>query len=601
MTAPSRHVSSRLLLALLSTLALILTAAVAGPAHAIPPCEVPIPPPACDEEEPYPDDRQPDGHFAPLKVWYGSFDVRGWAVDPDTSGAIAVEVHLDGTFQGRVTANLDSAQAAAAYPQHGRAHGFVLTVPLPWPGAHTVCVTAINHVPPGAAPAGDRSLGCQQVHTGTRQVSADPYTGTGAQHATQVEPDTFAAGDTVVAAFQVGRYANTSGAVDIGFAVSRDDGLTWRQGMLPGVATIGGGSYPRVTDPVVGFSQRHGTWLIATLGFAADRSGVMISRSGDGFAWQQPVHVPLPASVGGSGTDWDKEWLACDNGAWSSPRYGTCYLEVTDVRSGLIHVSTSTDGGATWTLARSTGAIGTAGQPVVRPDGSVTLVYSRSFTRIEAIRSVDGGGTWSAPVLVANTPDYENEEADLRRHPIPSVEVGGDGRVYAVWHTCAFSAGCLANGIAIATSADGATWSVPRRLPTGVEGDHFLPGIAVEPDGLTGETRIGLVYHSIPADCSYGMFGAPCEVWASYISSINDGQTWSAPTVLTHAMPVANIARSTQGHMLGDYVSASVVRGTVVSVVPVVPADGPAGAPYRQHMHGVGPLKVTGGSRPTTG
>src|SRR3954462_6115445 len=37
------------------------------------------------------------------------------------------------------------------------------------------------------------------------QVSTDPYTDAQAQHHTEVEPDTFAFGSTIVSAFQVGR------------------------------------------------------------------------------------------------------------------------------------------------------------------------------------------------------------------------------------------------------------------------------------------------------------------------------------------------------------------------------------------------------------
>ena len=37
------------------------------------------------------------------------------------------------------------------------------------------------------------------------QVSSDPYTDAQAQHQTEVEPDTFTFGNTIVSAFQVGR------------------------------------------------------------------------------------------------------------------------------------------------------------------------------------------------------------------------------------------------------------------------------------------------------------------------------------------------------------------------------------------------------------
>jgi hypothetical protein len=38
------------------------------------------------------------------------------------------------------------------------------------------------------------------------QLSADPYTNPTSQHQTEVEPDTFAYGSTIVAAFQAGRF-----------------------------------------------------------------------------------------------------------------------------------------------------------------------------------------------------------------------------------------------------------------------------------------------------------------------------------------------------------------------------------------------------------
>ena len=37
------------------------------------------------------------------------------------------------------------------------------------------------------------------------QISSDPYTNTTSQHKTEVEPDTFASGSTIVSTFQVGR------------------------------------------------------------------------------------------------------------------------------------------------------------------------------------------------------------------------------------------------------------------------------------------------------------------------------------------------------------------------------------------------------------
>ena len=64
------------------------------------------------------------------------------------------------------------------------------------------------------------------------RISKDPFTNADSQHATQVEPDTFAFGSTVVSAFQSGRFFD-GGSSDIGFATSKDGGATWSHGFLP--------------------------------------------------------------------------------------------------------------------------------------------------------------------------------------------------------------------------------------------------------------------------------------------------------------------------------------------------------------------------------
>ena len=68
------------------------------------------------------------------------------------------------------------------------------------------------------------------------QVSADPYTNPTSQHATELEPDTFAYGGTVVAAFQVGRFFN-GGSTDIGFATSTHGALMPNCDAVPSGAT----------------------------------------------------------------------------------------------------------------------------------------------------------------------------------------------------------------------------------------------------------------------------------------------------------------------------------------------------------------------------
>src|SRR5437016_13382079 len=81
-----------------------------------------------------------------------------------------------------------------------------------------------------------------------QQISSDPFTNTTSFHKTEVEPDTFAFGSTIVATFQVGRFRN-GGASDIGWATSQDGGASWTHGFLRRITlyTQPAGSFPRVT------------------------------------------------------------------------------------------------------------------------------------------------------------------------------------------------------------------------------------------------------------------------------------------------------------------------------------------------------------------
>src|SRR5216684_4840488 len=114
------------------------------------------------------------------------------------------------------------------------------------------------------------------------KLSTDTFTNTSSQHATEVEPDTFAFGSTIVAAFQVGRIFSGGGA-DIGFAVSTDAGATWKNGLLPGLTTFqGAGANSAVSDVSVIYDAAHGVWILCSLTIASNGSAqVVVSRSPD--------------------------------------------------------------------------------------------------------------------------------------------------------------------------------------------------------------------------------------------------------------------------------------------------------------------------------
>src|SRR4051794_4913342 len=93
-----------------------------------------------------------------------------------------------------------------------------------WAGAVMTLVAAGVLFPAASAPG----------NVALTRVSSDPFTNANSQHATELEPDTFAFGSTVVGAFQVGRFFD-GGASDIGLSRSGHRGRAWgRPGLLRG-------------------------------------------------------------------------------------------------------------------------------------------------------------------------------------------------------------------------------------------------------------------------------------------------------------------------------------------------------------------------------
>src|SRR3984957_18220407 len=73
--------------------------------------------------------------------------------------------------------------------------------------------------------------------TSTIRISSDKLTNTDSDHKTEVEPDSFAWGSTIVSAFHVARRPGSIGwgSGDVGFSTSTDGGKTWKYGDLPGL------------------------------------------------------------------------------------------------------------------------------------------------------------------------------------------------------------------------------------------------------------------------------------------------------------------------------------------------------------------------------
>ncbi|HEY5094525.1 MAG TPA: sialidase family protein [Candidatus Eremiobacteraceae bacterium] len=414
------------------------------------------------------------------------------------------------------------------------------------------------------------------------QISQDTFVNHGSQHQTEVEPGSYGFGNTVVVAYQTGRFNLNGGSSDVSWATSIDGGKTWEYGNLPGITkyTNSHDPFDRASDPTVTYDAKHGVWLIETLPLIAaggPRPAMVISRSTDGLRWHNPV------SVGPNLGDSDKTWINCDN--WSnSPHFGNCYAEWDSTSTGEVNLSTSKDGGLTWGPAKNSadGAVGQGGLPEPQPNGNVVVPFwAFGNVAIEAFTSADGGTSWGSSVFVANV-NFRGPNGGIRALTLPGAGIDGSGRVYVVWADCSFRTNCSSNDIVFSSSKDGATWSAAAPIPIDPLNstiDHFIPGFAVDPNTKGSSAHLALTYYYYP-NVNCGKF--TCKLHAAMISSHDGGASWAPPVELAGPIKLTWLPNTSLGRMVGDYVATSIVNGNAYAFL--ASADRPSGQFFEEAL-----------------
>jgi len=420
---------------------------------------------------------------------------------------------------------------------------------------------------------------------------------------TETEPDIAVnplASGNLVAVFQQGRFSN-GGAVDTGWAASFDGGKTWPyKGSLPGL-TVGvsprptpgpGVPFARASDPVVAYDSKHKNVLANDV--AVSDSGCVVfcdsavtvnisSNQAQTFGppivlnedVSDPNKTPLLFN--------DKNWITTDNTP-TSPFYGRTYAVWDQVRCADVNCAvtsepvvlrTSDDGGKTWSgLIQATdeqpgtlhSEIGV--QPLVLPNGHVVIVFgdvqAGAFTFLgsyQAIRSSDGGRTWSQPVLITVADPFLEESAGLRAPNLPMAAVDG-GTIYVAFQDERSGAG--RNDILLTSSTnEGQSWSLPVNATPGELGlDHFTPALAATGGKvqLTYRTRLPGSVNTPPASLVDAVYRAVRG---------SDGVTTSGPFVLATSDAGAAAFTTVAGVPLkffGDYAG---IAASSISAHPV--------------------------------
>jgi hypothetical protein len=124
--------------------------------------------------------------------------------------------------------------------------------------------------------------------------------------------------------------------------------------------------------------------------------------------------------------------------------------------------------------------------------------------------------------------------------------------------------------------------------------DHFIPGLAVDPATSGSGAHLALTYYFYPdAACAGG-----CRLSVGYISSPDGGAHWGDATALAGPMTLDQIAQTSQGPMVGDYISTSFSRGRAATVF-AVGLPHPAPGVFDEAMYAPAPLAVATAAQAT--
>jgi hypothetical protein len=399
------------------------------------------------------------------------------------------------------------------------------------------------------------------------KISGDSFTNPESQHKTEVEPDTYSWGSTMMAAFQVARISGGGGA-DLGFAITTDGGKTWTHGLLPGLTVhYKQGTHEAASDASVVYNARFGVWLISSLPINPFGVNVATSISKDGIHWSDPVMVDNGAAD-------DKNWITCDNNT-KSPFYGNCYTEWD--ASGLVLMSTSTDGGKTWGPAKPSAdnSAGLGGEPLVQPNGHVVVPFAGNG--LQVFSSTDGGVSWGTRTTIAPFNVF-GDNSGLRSSglPLPSTGIDKSGKLYVVWSDCSFRAHCSTNDLVMSTSTDGTKWTAPTRIPIDPltsKVNHLIPGLGVDRSTSGKTAHLTSTYYYFP---DAGCTGNACLLSVGFTTSSDGGKTWTRGKQLAGPMQLTWLPSTFSGRMVADYLSSSYVNGQPFGVfmVAMAPQNG---------------------------
>jgi hypothetical protein len=401
----------------------------------------------------------------------------------------------------------------------------------------------------------------------------------------------------LIAVYQQDRYPD-DGANGVLAAYSVDGGRSWQRPALAlqpafsrcaGGTAASGGDLELASDPWVDFGP-DGTAYFAALGFNksnADTAEFVAVSTDGGRRWQAPVSVIRENIANVSD---ERPAVTAD-----PARARTAYLVWARHRTapaeearGAVYFSRTIDGGGHWSAPRAIyeaplGMQTSANQVVVTPGGELVDVFNElgletsskhpRHDRIAAIRSSDGGETWSAPVTVATSTvaavaDPRTNQPVRAGDSFTAIAVdarAGTSAIYAAWADARFTDG-RRQQIVVARSGDGGvSWSEPVAIDAHQATSAFVPSIAVNERGEVAVAYFELV--ATPAAAPAAARTLPARY--AVVRSTDGGRSWSAPRPLADPFDLRT-APFNGGFFLGEYqgLAAAGTRFVGVAALP---------------------------------
>ena len=389
----------------------------------------------------------------------------------------------------------------------------------------------------------------------------------------QVDPD------FLVAIFQEGRFTD-GGAVDCGYSVTQDGGLSWTRALIPGLTTTSGGPYPRATDPVVGIDLSDRAFLCteAATDPAFTQGVILVSRSLDRGATVEPPSIVFQPTVTGDFPD--KPWMAVNtfDGTAHAGRVLVTWTEFGTTDASPILRSYSDDHGVSWGSAAAihdATTMAQGSQPVFLHDGRLAIVYwnfgesgfggddgaaAPGPEEIEVVVSSNGGQTFGAPQTVTT----------VSRYAPPSIRSGvflpsaasdrTTNNLYVVYQGLDVP-GAPRIFFTKSTNA-GTSWSTPIAVSDNPGTGVFNAAISAAPGGQ----HLTVVFYD-QRDNTPGNT-TQCNVYLA--QSLDGGATWQPNIRLTNITTNAALAPLTDsGYILGDYQGIAETTNPNVPAVPV--------------------------------